>query len=101
MSDTTQTSLWDAGSYVMPHSASFVIRSISALCAFIGTILILPLFFFLTIDISLWLWRHFSTRSESHGRDLAVREAVAKPPPDSSISSSTSIMTPTPRTSRR
>ncbi|KAG5996228.1 hypothetical protein E4U52_007039 [Claviceps spartinae] len=83
--DTARATLWNVGSYTVPHSTSMIVRSISALCALIGTISILPLVFFLIIDLILWLWRLISDR-----RALANKTSKSAASPDVSGSSHSS-----------
>ncbi|KAG5960438.1 hypothetical protein E4U57_008225 [Claviceps arundinis] len=83
--DTARATLWNVGSYTVPHSTSLIVRSISALCALIGTISILPLVFFLIIDLILWLWRLISDR-----RALANKTSKSATSPDVSGSSQSS-----------
>ncbi|KAG8405596.1 hypothetical protein J3459_021637 [Metarhizium acridum] len=98
MSEPVQTGSWDFGHLFVPRSSSFVIRSISALCAFIGTIFILPLFFFLAIDISLWVWRHLSSRNEpQNSESTSLSSSTMK----TSATSSTSVTTPDAQRTRK
>ncbi|KAG5941722.1 hypothetical protein E4U60_007730 [Claviceps pazoutovae] len=83
--DTARATLWNVGGYTVPHSTSLIVRSISALCALIGTISILPLVFFLIIDLILWLWRLISDR-----RALANKTSKSMAPSDISESSHSS-----------
>ncbi|QUC21974.1 uncharacterized protein UV8b_06215 [Ustilaginoidea virens] len=80
MSDIIQPSLWNFNGFVLPQSASFIVRSISALSAFIGTIFILPLVFFLIIDIALWLWRHISRPSDVQTWSSSTERTTATSP---------------------
>ncbi|KAG6021471.1 hypothetical protein E4U40_005272 [Claviceps sp. LM458 group G5] len=84
--DTARATLWNVGSYTVPHSTSLIVRSISALCALIGTISILPLVFFLIIDLILWLWRLISDHRALVKK--ASKSAALSDNSESSLSSS-------------
>ncbi|KND86440.1 hypothetical protein TOPH_08937 [Tolypocladium ophioglossoides CBS 100239] len=86
MAEAPQQASWALVDLLMPHS-SLLVRAISFVCLALGTIFILPLFFLLAYDLSLWIWRHSLSLFSTRGIDSVP--AAAPGDPSSSFAATT------------